>query len=45
MSAEVIEKVSMANIQHTAAFPPALRISIPHLAASGCVQATIPLVL
>jgi hypothetical protein len=25
--------------------PPALRISIPHFAASGCVQDTMPLVL
>lgn len=29
----------------TAAFPPALRMSIPHLAANGCVQATMPFVL
>lgn len=29
----------------TAAFPPEFRISIPHLAAKGCVQATMPLVL
>lgn len=29
----------------TAAFPPALRISMPHLAAKGWVQATMPLVL
>lgn len=29
----------------TAALPPALRISIPHLAARGCVLETIPFVL
>jgi hypothetical protein len=33
------------DLVRTAQFPPALRTSMPHFAASGCVHATIPLVL
>ena len=33
------------RIRLTAALPPAARMSMPHFAARGCVQATIPLVL